>query len=143
MDGYITNVQICFGHPNPTKPQHLPHKHHPITYGAGAQYKVNEISTSLPLNKHSIKGVQAIFGSLLYYAQAVDLYYAQSVDNKLLGIISAISSKQASATENTLVTVNQILDYVATHPDNGITYKASTMILAAHSDASYLSESKS
>ncbi len=60
-----------------------------------------------------------------------------------MGTISAISSKQASATENTLVTINQLLDYVAMHPDNGITYKASTMILAAHSDASYLSESKS
>ena len=29
------------------------------------------------------------------------------------------------------------------HPNNGITFKASKMILAAHSDASYLSETKS
>ena len=65
------------------------------------------------------------------------------MDNKLLVTISAISSTQASVTENTLVTVNQLLDYVTTHPDDGITYKASTIILAAHSDASYLSESKS
>ena len=86
MDGYITNVHIRFGHPNPTKPQYLLHKHRPITYGAGAQYEANEIDTSPPLNKHGIKCVQAIVGSLLYYAKAVD--------NKLLGTISAISSKQ-------------------------------------------------
>ena len=83
MDGYITDVQICVGHPHPTKPKHLPHKHQPITYGAGAQYKVDEIDTNPPLDKHGIKRVQAIVGSLLYYARAVD--------NKLLGTISAIS----------------------------------------------------
>jgi hypothetical protein len=41
------------------------------------------------------------------------------------------------------VAVNNLLDYVATYPSDGITFKASNMILAAHSDASYLSESKS
>ena len=35
------------------------------------------------------------------------------------------------------------LDYAATHPDAIITYHASTMVLSAHSNASYLSESKS
>ena len=34
------------------------------------------------------------------------------------------------------------LDYAATHPDTIITYHASDMVLAAHSDASYLSETK-
>ena len=36
--------------------------------------------------------------------------------------------------------VHQFLDYAATHPDAIITYKASKMVLAGHSDASYLSE---
>ena len=72
MDGYITEVQIRFGHPNPTKPQHSPHKHRPIIYGAGAQYEVNEVATSPPIGKNGIKHVQAIVGCLLYYAQAVD-----------------------------------------------------------------------
>ena len=39
--------------------------------------------------------------------------------------------------------VEQLLNYVATYPNDGITYRASNMILAAHSDASYLSEPKS
>jgi hypothetical protein len=33
-----------------------------------------------------------------------------------------------------------LLDYVATHPDTILTYKKSDMVLAVHSDASYLSE---
>ena len=36
--------------------------------------------------------------------------------------------------------VKQFLDYAATHPDAIVTYRASDMVLAAHSDASYLSE---
>ena len=74
-----------------------------------------------------IKRIQCIIGSLLYYAQAVD--------NKLLATLSAISSQQEKATENTAKAVNQHLDYVATYPSDGITYHARDMILAAHSDA--------
>jgi hypothetical protein len=36
---------------------------------------------------------------------------------------------------------NQLLDYIATHPDAIIRYHASDMILHIHSDASYLSVS--
>ena len=38
--------------------------------------------------------------------------------------------------------VKHFLDYAASHPNAIITYRASDMVLAAHSDASYLSESK-
>ena len=38
--------------------------------------------------------------------------------------------------------VKKILDYAATRPNTIITYHASDMVLSAHSDASYLSESK-
>ena len=36
----------------------------------------------------------------------------------------------------------QLLDYLATHPDTTIRYRASDMIMNVHSDASYLSESE-
>jgi hypothetical protein len=36
--------------------------------------------------------------------------------------------------------VHQFLDYAVTHPDAIITYQASIMVLAGHSNASYLSE---
>ena len=38
--------------------------------------------------------------------------------------------------------VRQFLDYAASNPDAVVTYRASDMILATHSDASYLSETK-
>ncbi len=38
--------------------------------------------------------------------------------------------------------VNQFLDYMWTHPDAIIRYRASDMILNVHSDASYLSAPK-
>jgi hypothetical protein len=135
MDGYITELRLRYGHPNPTKPQHSPHKHRPIVYGSTAQFETDDVDTSEPLDAKGIKRVQGIVGSILYYARAVD--------NKLLCTVSTIGSTQASATQNTLAECNQLLDHLALHPNDGITYKASNMILAAHSDASYLSESKS
>eukprot|EP00804_Cyclotella_cryptica_P011136 CCRYP_020838-RA/>CCRYP_020838-RA protein AED:0.39 eAED:0.39 QI:0/0/0/1/1/1/3/0/399 len=78
------------------------------------------------------KRIQGIVGSLLYYARAVD--------NKLLVALSTISSQQTAATQNTAAAVHQLLDYVATYPSDGIACRASSMILAAHSDASYLTE---
>ena len=38
--------------------------------------------------------------------------------------------------------IKQLLDYAATHPDAAVTYWSSSMVLDAHSDASYLSETK-
>ena len=135
MDGYINEVIIKFDHPRPKKPQHSPHKHQQIVYGADAQLQTVEVDTSPPLDAAGIKQVQAIVRCLLYYARACD--------NKLLCTLSTISAQQASATQNTLVAVTHLLDHVATYPSDGITFKASNMILAAHSDASYLSKTKS
>jgi hypothetical protein len=121
MDGYITKVRIQFGHKNPTKPQHSPHKHRPITYGAKAQLETDDVDTSQPLDAAGIKRVQGIIGCLFYYARAVD--------NKLLCTLSAIGMNQASATQNTLAECKQLLDHLALHPNNSITFKASNMIL--------------
>jgi hypothetical protein len=38
--------------------------------------------------------------------------------------------------------VRQFLDYASTHPDAIVTYHASDMVIAGHSDALYLSKSK-
>ena len=56
--------------------------------------------------------------------------------------LSTIASQQANGTEATLKSCNQLLDYVGTHPDAVLKYMVSGMILAVHSDASYLSEAK-
>ncbi len=131
MDTYISNLLLKYNHAQPPKPQRAPHKHREITYGAKEQLLPDE-DTSPPLDAAGIKRIQGIVGSLLYYARAVD--------NKLLVALSTISSQQTAATQNTASAVHQLLDYVATYPNDGITYRASSMILAAHSDASYLTE---
>ena len=64
------------------------------------------------------------------------LYYTRAVDNKLLLTLNAIGVQQAAPTENTLTEVNTLLNYVATYPSNGTTYRASNMTIAAHSDGS-------
>ena len=60
----------------------------------------------------------------------------------MLVALSAIASGQAAPTEETLNKTKQFLDYAATHPDAVLTYKKSDMVLAVHSDASYLCEPK-
>ena len=61
----------------------------------------------------------------------------------MLVALSAIAADQASPTELMYKKMLYFLDYVATHPDAIITYKKSNMILAIHSDASYLTEPRS
>ena len=77
---------------------------------------------------------QGIVGALLYYAQ--------DVDNNLLVGLSAIGSQQASVTQRTNEAINQILDYCATYPSDGILYRSSDMILCAYYDAGFHNESK-
>ncbi len=67
---------------------------------------------------------------------------ARAVDGTMLTPLSALASEQASPTELIMEKCLQFLDYAATQDDAILTYKASNMILAIHSDASYLSEPK-
>jgi hypothetical protein len=55
--------------------------------------------------------------------------------------LNDIATEQTKTTEKTQSATNQLLDYLATHPDTTIRYHASDMILHIHSDASYLSVS--
>ena len=56
----------------------------------------------------------------------------------MITTLGYIATQQANTTENTMKKVTQFLDYAAFHPDAIITYNASNMVLAGHSDASYL-----
>jgi hypothetical protein len=94
-----------------------------------------EKDTSPLLNKEEAKYVQAVAGTLLYYAQAVD--------NSILPALSAIATKQAKPTEKTKATIKQLLGYCATQEEPVIAYKASKMILAVHSNAGYCNEKNS
>jgi hypothetical protein len=54
--------------------------------------------------------------------------------------LSTIASRQSKGTEQLEAEVKHFLDYCATHPHAAVRFVASDMILALHSDASYLSE---
>ena len=68
------------------------------------------------------------------------LYYGRAVDPTLAATLSSIAARQANGTEDVKAACHQLLDYCATHPNAGVRYTASDMILKIHSDASYLSE---
>ena len=86
------------------------------------------------IDKDRITRIQQVVDMVLYYVRAVDL-------TSLPGL-SGIASEQSTATESTEQRVEQLLDYLATHPDAVVHYYASDMILNIHSDASYLSETR-
>jgi hypothetical protein len=65
------------------------------------------------------------------------------VDMTVLMALSTIASEQTKGTEHTMEKVQQLLDYLATHPDAKVLFQASDMIMNIHSDASYLPEPKS
>ena len=48
-EDYIADLRAKFNHPDPKKPQHMPHRHTPIVYGAKVQY-AKEVPRSPPLN---------------------------------------------------------------------------------------------
>ena len=130
MPNYIQNMLTKFDHPKPTRPQHQPHECLPIQYGQKVQFS-HEPAPSPSLSKQQTTRIQQIVGTLLYYSRAVD--------PTMLPAINDISSQQSKPTETTLKHLNQLLDYVATHPNAKIRYHASGMVLHIHSDGSYLS----
>jgi hypothetical protein len=94
-----------------------------------------EPDSGLPVNPATTKRLQQIIGSFLYYGRAVE--------SSILVALGTLASAQTKATTSTMHAANQLMDYLATHPSATIRYQASAMILAMHSDASYLSETES
>ena len=132
MPGYVKKAMKQFNH-TLTKRQHQPYPSAIINYGAKKQY-AKQKSTSPPLDKKGKKFIQQVCGKFLFLGRAVD--------STLLCPISAIASQSATPTEETMHQTLQLLDYISTQEEAVLTYKASDMKLAVHSDASYLSEPK-
>ena len=89
-------------------------------------------STAPLLDKNGKGFIQRVCGKFLFLGRVVD--------PTLLCPISAIASQCAKPTTTTMYQTLQLLDYIATQEDAVITYHASNVKVAAHSDASYLSE---
>ena len=130
MPGYIKKALKQFKHKR-RKLQHQPYPSAIIKYGAKTQYATAQ-STLPQLDKHGKKSIQQVCGKFLFLGQAVD--------STLLCPISAIASQAAKPTKDTMKQTLQLLDYIATQEEAFLTYSASDMKLAVHSDASYLSE---
>jgi hypothetical protein len=131
MPGYIENALMRFGHQPPAKPQLQPYPHTIPTYGAAVQY-AKAADTSPAATKAKEKYIRQVIGVLLYYGRAVD--------STIITGLSSLAAAQAKPTTHTLSLVKWLLDYAATNPNAILTYKKSNMVLAVHSDASYLSE---
>ena len=131
MPGYIEEALVRFKKERPKRRQNQPHKHVPIKYGQKEDI-VEEENQSEAATKEEKTYVQQVVGTFLYYARAVD--------PTMLVALSAIASDQAFPTKETLEKVEQLLEYAALQENAVITYHASDMVLAIHSDASYLSE---
>jgi hypothetical protein len=128
MPGYVSNVLSKFQHGAPKHPQHTPSKYVTPVYGEKTQYATQDETP--PLTAKQYLNIQNVTGSILYYARAVD--------PTVLVPLNDIAMEQTKATEKTQANNDQLLDYLATHPDATIRYHASDMILHIHSDASYL-----
>ena len=131
MPGYIENALVRFGHKKPDNPQMQPHPHILPTYGVKIQY-AKAADTAPPVTVAEKKFIQQVIGVLLYYGRAVD--------STILTGLSSLAAAQANPTTQTLSLINWLLDYAATNPNAILTYAKSDMVLAVHSDASYLSE---
>ena len=111
----------------PRRLQDQPHPHIKPKYRQIVKY-IEEENASPPLTAAKKKIVQEVLGVFLYYGHAID--------STVITALGSIATQQASPTENTMRKIHQFLDYIATHPDEIITFSASDMVLAGNRDAS-------
>ena len=126
MPNYVKKALKQFQHILKKK-QHQPFPSAKISYGARKQY-ATEKSTAPLLDKEGKKFIQKVCGFFSFLGRAVD--------STLMCPISAIASQSAAPTEDTMNHTAQLLDYVATQEEAILTFNASDMKLAVHSDAS-------
>jgi hypothetical protein len=84
-------------------------------YGTNTQYEMKDETPSLSATQ--CLTVQKVTGYVLYYAR--------EVDPTILMPLNEIATEQTKATEKTQADPNQLLDYLAMHPDATIRYHAS------------------
>ena len=70
-------------------------------------------------------------------------WYSRAVDPTMAATMSFIAARQSKGTENLEKEVKQFLHYCPSHPNADVRFVASDMMLALHSDASYLSDPES
>jgi hypothetical protein len=101
MPGCIKDALHKFQHPLPKRPQYAPHNWTVLAYGQRIQYAPPP-DVAPPATAAEITRVQAIVGTLLYNARAVD--------PTLLVPLSALASQLSTAKTTTLKAVSHLLD---------------------------------
>ncbi len=132
MPGYVKKAlkQLCH---EMKQQQYSPYPCATIKYGATKQYATTE-SAAPQLDAQGKRFIQQLCRKFLYLGRAVD--------STLLCPIRALASQSSTSTEDTMRYSKQLLDYLGTQEEAVLTFNASSMVLAMHSDASYLSEPK-
>ena len=130
MKPYLDKALQQFGNVVPSKRQFSPYPHVEPKYGAKQQFA--EYDKSEPVGDAEKMQIQKITGKFLWYGCGVD--------GTILTPLSAIAAKQSKLTINTVQRSQQLMDYLATQDPAVLTYRKSDMVLAVHSDASYLNE---
>jgi len=111
--------------------QHSPHPCTPVIYGANVQY-AKQTTKSPAVDAKTKKFIKQVCRKFIFLGQAVD--------STLLCPISAIASQYANPTEDMLELTYHLLNYLGTQEEAVLTFITRKLVLAAHSDASYLSE---
>jgi hypothetical protein len=107
MHGYVSNVLDKFQHDSPKHQQHTPSRYVTPVYGAKTQYATKDETP--PLTAQQCLTIQKVTGSVFYYARAID--------PTVLMPLNDIATELTKATEKTQDATNQMLNYLATHPD--------------------------
>jgi hypothetical protein len=130
MPKYIPKALLKFQHPTPVSPltPTVQTRSHPIwgRNSKGEHQHVQPLVTQHHQNQSR-------------HCQNTPLLWS-TVDPTLLTTLSSIAARQANGTTTVTKSCQQLLDYVATHPNASICYKTCSMILAVHTNASYLSK---
>ena len=131
IPGYVKDALHKFQHPTSTRPQHSPHQWTAQKYGSTAHQLVHPEDESPALNSNEANTVQQVIVTFLYYARAVE--------PKMLVALNTIVAQQLKTTQETAKKVVQLLNYVATHPEEITKYHAIRMTLHMHSNTYFLS----
>ena len=128
MPQYIDKVLLHHQH-KPHKPMNTPHHYNTPAFGAKTQFATPPDSSQLlpPTRKRRI---QAVVGSLLYYARAID--------SSILPALNEISASQSNPTLATEKKIDHLLSFVQHHKNTKVRFHASNMCLHIDSDAAYL-----
>ena len=124
IPGFTKRALHKYQHPAPKRPQHAPAKAAPIQYGAKVQTTTHDTSPRISAEK--IKHIQDVVGTFAWYSRACDPTMAAT--------LSSIAGRQSKATTDLDAEVKHFLDYCHVHPNAGVRFVASDMILALHSD---------